>query len=33
MNDRKQQKSVRKNITATVKFFDEAKGFGFCLSC
>jgi len=29
MNDRKQQKSVRKNITATVKFFDEAKGFGF----
>ncbi len=29
MNDRKSSKSVRKNITATVKFFDDAKGFGF----
>jgi cold shock protein len=29
MNDRKSPKTVRKNITATVKFFDEAKGFGF----
>lgn len=29
MNDRKPAKPVRKNITATVKFFDEAKGFGF----
>ena len=29
MNDRKSQKAVRKKITATVKFFDEAKGFGF----
>ena len=29
MNDRKSSRAVRKNITATVKFFDEAKGFGF----
>lgn len=30
MNDRKPPaKAVRKNISATVKFFDEAKGFGF----
>lgn len=29
MNDRKPSKAVRKNISATVKFFDEAKGFGF----
>ena len=29
MNDRKPSKPVRKNISATVKFFDEAKGFGF----
>ncbi|OUR78850.1 hypothetical protein A9Q83_06520 [Alphaproteobacteria bacterium 46_93_T64] len=29
MNDRKSGKAVRKKITATVKFFDEAKGFGF----
>ncbi|MCF8466308.1 MAG: cold shock domain-containing protein [Sneathiella sp.] len=29
MNDRKPSKAVRKNIAATVKFFDEAKGFGF----
>jgi len=29
MSDRKTSKSVRKNITATVKFFDDAKGFGF----
>lgn len=29
MNDRKPSKSVRKNITATIKFFDDAKGFGF----
>ncbi len=29
MNDRKSSKSVRKNIAATVKFFDDAKGFGF----
>ncbi|MEH6404016.1 MAG: cold shock domain-containing protein [Sneathiella sp.] len=29
MSDRKTSKAVRKNITATVKFFDDAKGFGF----
>lgn len=29
MNDRKPSKSVRKNISATVKFFDNGKGFGF----
>ena len=29
MNDRKPSKPVRSNISATVKFFDEAKGFGF----
>ncbi|MCG8491280.1 MAG: cold shock domain-containing protein [Sneathiellales bacterium] len=29
MNDRKSSKVVRKKIAATVKFFDEAKGFGF----
>ncbi|WP_367281158.1 cold-shock protein [Sneathiella sp.] len=29
MNDRKPSKPVRQNISATVKFFDEAKGFGF----
>lgn len=29
MSDRKTTKAVRKNITATVKFFDDAKGFGF----
>ena len=29
MSDRKSSRAVRKNITATVKFFDEAKGFGF----
>ncbi len=29
MNDRKPHRAVRKNISATVKFFDEAKGFGF----
>ena len=29
MNDRNASKKVRKDITATVKFFDEAKGFGF----
>ncbi|WP_373088783.1 cold-shock protein [Sneathiella sp.] len=29
MNDRKPSKAVRKKIAATVKFFDEAKGFGF----
>lgn len=29
MNDRNASKKVRKDIKATVKFFDEAKGFGF----
>ncbi len=29
MNDRNASKKIRKDITATVKFFDEAKGFGF----
>ena len=29
MNDRKPSKPVRTKIAATVKFFDEAKGFGF----
>ncbi|TNE34457.1 MAG: cold shock domain-containing protein [Alphaproteobacteria bacterium] len=29
MSDRKAPKNVRKKVAATVKFFDEAKGFGF----
>ncbi|MFT6559184.1 cold-shock protein [Sneathiella sp.] len=29
MSDRKSSRVVRKKIAATVKFFDEAKGFGF----
>lgn len=29
MSDRKSSKPVRTKIAATVKFFDEAKGFGF----
>lgn len=29
MVDRKSAKAVKKEITATVKFFDEGKGFGF----
>ena len=29
MSDRKSSKPVRSKIAATVKFFDEAKGFGF----
>jgi CspA family cold shock protein len=29
MTERKPSKPVRKKILATVKFFDEAKGFGF----
>ncbi len=29
MSDRNASKKVRKDILATVKFFDEAKGFGF----